>query len=53
MSILKGKQLFYKKLEMRMQGIQYLEHKQWLKEKIKLIDIHIKEVKIKELIQDI
>ncbi|MEH7419890.1 MULTISPECIES: hypothetical protein [Bacillus cereus group] len=50
---LKSKRLFYEQLETKINGIPYLEHKQWLQENIKLVESRIRKVKIKELIQDI
>ncbi|MCM2534765.1 hypothetical protein NDK43_23525 [Neobacillus pocheonensis] len=50
---LKGRQLFYKQLENRIEGIQFLEHKHWLQKKMDSIEHRIREVKIKELIEDI
>ncbi|PEK06527.1 hypothetical protein CN681_26040 [Bacillus toyonensis] len=50
---LKSRQLFYRQLEQKIHGIQFLEHKQWLQERINIIEDRIKEAKIKELVQDI
>lgn len=51
--MLRNRQLFYTQLENKMQGIQFLQHKHWLQQKIDSIEQRIREVKIQELIEDI
>jgi hypothetical protein len=51
--VLRKQQLFYQQLSDKVEGIQFLEHKQWLKENIDHLEKQIKKVKIRELIEDL
>ncbi|OFD47716.1 ATP-binding protein [Bacillus mycoides] len=51
--ILREHQSLYQQLSDKVQGIQFLEHKKWLQEKIEYIEKKIKRVKVKELAEDL
>ncbi|MGG2103912.1 ATP-binding protein [Lysinibacillus pakistanensis] len=51
--VLRERQLFYQQLSDKVEGIQFLEHKQWLNENINYLEEHIKKVKIRELTEDL
>lgn len=51
--VLREQQLFYQQLMEKVEGIQFLEHKQWLKENIDHLEKRIKKVKIRELTEDL
>lgn len=50
---LRQRQQFFQQISNKLEGIQFLEHKQWLQEKIDEKEKQIKEVKIKELTEDL
>jgi len=51
--LLREQQLFYRQLSDKVEGIHFLEHKQWLNENIDRLEERIKKVKIRELTEDL
>ncbi|PFZ06477.1 hypothetical protein COL60_21025, partial [Bacillus pseudomycoides] len=51
--ILREHQSLYQQLSDKLQGIQVLEHKKWLQEKIEYLEKKIKRVKVRELAEDL
>ncbi|HDR4425269.1 hypothetical protein [Bacillus thuringiensis] len=51
--ILREHQSLYQQLSDKLQGIQVLEHKKWLQEKIEYLEKRIKRVKVRELAEDL
>ncbi|MEK4589800.1 MULTISPECIES: hypothetical protein [unclassified Bacillus (in: firmicutes)] len=51
--LLIGRKQFFECLESKLEGLQFLEHKRWLQERIEYVNQEIKVTKIKELVEDI